>query len=48
MSKINNKNIIITGGLGLIGKQISKLLAQDGANVIILDLASIKKFNSTN
>tara|TARA_B100001250_G_scaffold401979_1_gene414516 strand:+ start:4736 stop:5539 length:804 start_codon:yes stop_codon:yes gene_type:complete len=46
MSKINNKNIIITGGLGLIGKQISKLLAQDGANVIILDLASIKKFNS--
>ena len=46
MSKINNKNIIITGGLGLIGKQISKLLAQDGANVIILDLAGIKKFNS--
>ena len=38
MYKLRNKIILIPGGLGLIGSEISKNLASEGAKVIVLDL----------
>jgi NAD(P)-dependent dehydrogenase (short-subunit alcohol dehydrogenase family) len=46
MNKLSDKNIIITGALGLIGKKISESLALSGAKVIMLDLKSNKEFKS--
>lgn len=45
---INKKNIVITGGLGLLGKALSLELAYSGANVIILDTKSKKEFDKIN
>ena len=42
MYKLRNKIILIPGGLGLIGKEISKNLASEGAKVIVLDLKKNK------
>ena len=42
MYKLRNKIILIPGGLGLIGKEISKNLALEGAKVIVLDLKKNK------
>ena len=36
------KNIIITGGLGLLGKALTIELANRGAHIIILDIKSKK------
>ena len=33
-----NKNILVTGGNGMIGKQLVKLLEKRGANVSVADL----------
>ena len=56
MTKINykqkfslkNKNIILVGGLGTLGVEISKALSDMGANIIIADKINkeIKKKNS--
>ena len=42
------KNIIITGGLGLLGKALTIELANTGAHIIILDIKSKKEFNKVN
>ena len=42
MYELRNKIILIPGGLGLIGKEISKNLASEGAKVIVLDLKKNK------
>ena len=38
MKNLNNKIVILTGGLGLLGKSIAESLAKDNAKVIILDV----------
>ena len=43
-----NKNIIVTGGTGLIGAQICKDLAKSQANILIIDIESEKIKNLTN
>ena len=35
-----NKNIIITGALGLLGKSLTIELAKQGNNIIMLDIKS--------
>ena len=48
MKNLNNKIIILTGGLGLLGKSIAESLAKDNAKVIMLDVKNkneIKKIN---
>lgn len=35
---LKGKNIVITGGLGYLGKECVKGLAQHGANLAIVDL----------
>ena len=40
---IKNKNIIITGALGLLGKSLTAELAQRGANIIMLDIKNKKQ-----
>jgi len=34
---LKNKNVIITGGLGFLGKQIIQAFSEQGSNIIILD-----------
>ena len=41
--KLNNKNIIINGGLGLLGMEISLACLSADAKVIILDIDKSKK-----
>ena len=36
-SDLKNKNIIITGGLGFLGKQIIDAFYKEGSNIIVLD-----------
>ena len=38
MSNIQNKVIIITGGLGLLGRSLAEKLAKDKGIIIILDV----------
>ena len=35
-----NKNVLITGGLGKIGFKLSKILYEEGANLVITDYIS--------
>lgn len=35
---VKNKNIVITGALGLLGKSLTSELAENGANIIMLDI----------
>ena len=46
--QLKNKKIFILGGLGLIGKEISKGLSQNGAKIIILDLIKRQSKNKRN
>ena len=39
---IKNRNIVITGSSGLLGSQYANILSASGANVILVDLDSIK------
>ena len=39
---IKNRNIVITGSSGLLGSQYANILSASGANVILVDLNSIK------
>lgn len=39
---LKNKNVIITGGSGFIGKQISKAFLEQGSKIYILDLKTYK------
>jgi len=41
---LKNKNVIITGGHGFLGKQHAEALMKNNANVIILDIVDNKKF----
>ena len=40
---LKNKNIILTGGLGFLGKQITDALLKEEANVFIIDIKNIRK-----
>ena len=40
---LKNKNIILTGGLGFLGKQITDALIEEGANIFIIDIKNIRK-----
>ena len=40
---LNNKNIIITGGNGFLGSQITYALLNENANVYIIDIKKPKK-----
>ena len=44
---LKNKNIIITGGFGFLGTQITKALLREKANVYIIDIKKPKKINKT-
>ncbi len=43
---LENKNIIITGGNGFLGTQITEALLNENANVYIIDIREPKKRNS--
>ena len=43
---IKNKNVIITGGLGFLGSQITNALLSEKANVYIIDIKKPKKKTS--
>jgi len=45
MINLENKNIVVTGGLGLLGQSLCEELAALNANVIILDIQNKKKIN---
>ncbi len=47
MNDLKKKVIILTGGLGLIGKKLTLFLAKMGAQVIVLDIKSLKEFKKT-
>ena len=40
---LHNKNIIITGGNGFLGSQITKALINEKANVYVIDIKKPKK-----
>lgn len=40
---LNNKNIVITGGSGFLGTQITEALLEEKANVYIIDIKKPKK-----
>ena len=40
---LENKNVVITGGLGFLGKQFLKSFVDNKSNVIILDIKSKNK-----
>lgn len=40
--KLKSKNAVVTGGVGLIGREVAKALVQAGARVIIADIKEIK------
>ena len=42
MKLLNNKTILVTGGSSGIGKASSKILAREGAKVIICDIQDNK------
>ena len=42
---LKNKNILITGGNGFLGSQITKALINEKANVYIIDVSDPKKKN---
>ena len=41
---LKNKNIIITGGHGFLGKQHAEAFAKNGSNIIVLDISKNLKF----
>ncbi len=43
---LHNKNIIITGGNGFLGSQITKALINEKANVYVIDIKKPKKKSS--
>ena len=42
---LKNKNVIVTGGSGFIGKQICTAFLSQGSNVYVFDLNFTKIFN---
>ena len=36
-----NKNVLVTGGSGMIGRQLVKLLQKESANVCVADLMNL-------
>ena len=45
---LENKNIVITGGNGFLGSQITDSLLYEKANVYIIDINNPKKKNLLN
>ncbi len=45
---LHNKNIIITGGNGFLGSQITKALINEKANVYVIDIKKPKKNHLLN
>ena len=45
---LENKNIVITGGNGFLGSQITDSLLYEKANVYIIDINNLKKKNLLN
>ena len=45
---LENKNIVITGGNGFLGSQITDALLNEKANVYIIDIKKPKKKNLQN
>ena len=48
MINLENKNILITGGLGILGKSLIPELALLKANVIVVDIQDIKNIKNIN
>ena len=46
-SDLNNKNIIITGGLGFLANQFTEALIKYKCNVILVDIKNTKKKNNS-
>ena len=42
MFRLDDRVVVITGGMGLIGKAFTEICAQYGANVVILDIPNTK------
>lgn len=42
LSEINNKNVVVTGGTGMIGNEVCKILSKNGANVTSISLDRLK------
>ena len=45
---LKNKNIIITGGVGFLGSQITNALLNEKANVYIIDIKNQKRKHLQN
>ena len=45
---LKNKNIIITGGNGFLGNQITDALLKEQANVFVIDIKKSKKKSKKN
>ena len=42
LKKFSSKNVVVTGGTGLIGREIANILVEAGANVRVISLDKIK------
>ena len=42
LSDFDNKKVLITGGTGLIGREIAKILSEAGSRVTVVSLDNIK------
>ena len=47
ISEFKNKNCLVTGGAGFIGSNLSRFLAVNGANVVVLDNYSTGRKENT-
>lgn len=45
MTEFSGKDVLVTGGTGLIGRQVVKLLLESGANVTIISLDNLKPYH---
>ena len=43
LEKLSGKNVLLTGGCGFIGSEITKQLSEIGSNVTIIDKSNLNK-----